>query len=104
MNDRSIPAGYSPTAYSPPPMSAVTTVEARSQLSEILNRAAYGRERVVLTRRGKPIAAVISIDDLRALDQLVERVEDSIDREEADRILSDPDAESLSWEEVKRGL
>ena len=85
-------------------MSAVTTVEARSQLSEILNRAAYGRERVVLTRRGKPIAAVISIDDLNALEQLIERVEDSIDREEAERILSDPDAETLSWEEVKRGL
>ena len=85
-------------------MSAVTTVEARSQLSEILNRAAYGRERVVLTRRGKPIAAVISIDDLKALEQLVERVEDALDQAVAERVLSDPDAETLSWEEVKRGL
>ena len=85
-------------------MAAVTTVEARSQLSEILNRAAYGRERVVLTRRGKPIAAVISIDDLKALEQLVERVEDALDQAVAERVLSDPDAETLSWEEVKRGL
>jgi prevent-host-death family protein len=85
-------------------VSAVTTVEARSQFSEILNRAAYGRERVVLTRRGKPIAAVVSIDDLRALERLIDRIEDQIDREEAERLLSDPNSEFVSWEEVKRGL
>ncbi len=85
-------------------MSAVTTVEARNQFSEVLNRAAYGHERVVLTRRGKPIAALVSIDDLRILERLIDRIEDEIDREEAERILDDPDAEYIPWEEVKRGL
>ncbi len=34
-------------------MSKVSTVEARDQLSTIINRAAFGKERVVLTRRGR---------------------------------------------------
>lgn len=79
-------------------------MEARNQFSDVLNRAAYGRERVVMTRRGKPIAAVVSIEDLRLLERLIDRTEDEIDHEEAERVLGDPDAEYVSWEEAKRGL
>src|SRR5437867_368738 len=34
-------------------MSKVAVIDARKDLADILNRAAYGKERVVLTRRGK---------------------------------------------------
>ena len=35
--------------------------------SELLNRAGYGRERFVLTRRGRGVAALVSIADLERL-------------------------------------
>jgi antitoxin (DNA-binding transcriptional repressor) of toxin-antitoxin stability system len=34
-------------------MGQMNTVEARAQFSEIINRAAFAKERVTLTRRGK---------------------------------------------------
>jgi antitoxin (DNA-binding transcriptional repressor) of toxin-antitoxin stability system len=34
-------------------MGQVNTVNARAQFSEIINRAAFGKERVTLTRRGR---------------------------------------------------
>jgi prevent-host-death family protein len=51
-------------------MAEVNTITARAKFSELVNRAAYGKERVVLTRHGKPVAAVVSLDDLEALEQL----------------------------------
>jgi prevent-host-death family protein len=44
----------------------MSTVEARENFSEMINQAAYGNQRVVLTRRGKPLVAVISLQDLDA--------------------------------------
>lgn len=41
---------------------------ARDCLGDLINRALYGSERFVLTRHGKPAAAIISIDDLNALE------------------------------------
>lgn len=48
------------------------TVKARNQFSEIINRAAYGKERVILSRRGKKVAAMVPIEDVEALDALEE--------------------------------
>lgn len=57
----------------------ISTAEARDRFSEVLNRAAFGKERVVLTRRGKPLAAVVPIEDVEAL----EAMEDAADIAEA---------------------
>ena len=51
-------------------MSKMSTVEARENFSELINQAAYGNKRIVLTRRGKPLVAVISINDLDQLNSL----------------------------------
>lgn len=48
-------------------MLEMSTVEARENFSDMINKAAYGNERVVLTRRGKPLVAVVSLDELHAL-------------------------------------
>ena len=54
----------------------ISVTEARAQLAELVNRAAYGRERVVLTRRGKPVAAIVSAEELELLDRLLaERID-----------------------------
>lgn len=41
--------------------------DARIQLAELMGRVTYGGERIVLTRHGKPAAALVSIDDLARL-------------------------------------
>jgi len=60
-------------------MGQVNTVDARAQFSEIINRAAFAKERVTLTRRRKEIVAVVPIEDVK----LLEALEDKIDLEEA---------------------
>jgi len=56
-------------------MASITTVSARNDFSTVLNRAAFGKERVILKRRGKAIAAVVPIDDV----ELLQALEDEID-------------------------
>lgn len=60
-------------------MSRHTASEARDHFADLLNRAAYGRERVVIERRGKDLAALVSIQDL----QLLEALEDHLDLKDA---------------------
>jgi len=38
-------------------------------ISDLINRVAYGGERIVLTSRGKPKAAIVSLDDYERLEQ-----------------------------------
>ena len=52
----------------------ITTGKAREQLSNVINQAAFGKERVVLTRRGKEIAAVVPIEDVKLLEELEDRI------------------------------
>ena len=79
-------------------MSKVSTVEARDQLSTIINRAAFGKERVVLTRRGKELAAVVPIEDVKLLEEL----EDRLDFEAAREALNEEG--TIPWEKVKAEL
>jgi prevent-host-death family protein len=46
----------------------------RKNLSEILNQVAYGRTRIVLGRRGREIAALVPIEDLESLRNLIKTV------------------------------
>ena len=42
----------------------------RDDMADPINRAAYGGERVILTRRGEGVAALVSMDDLALLEKL----------------------------------
>ncbi len=44
--------------------------EAKDRLSDFVNMVAHGHERVVLTSRGRPKAALIGLEDLAALEDL----------------------------------
>ena len=86
-------------------MTTVTTKEARDQLSELVNRAAYGKERIVLTRRGKGIAALIPLEDLLALEQMMRQLEDQSDIEAAQKALDEAKRKgTVPWEKVKEEL
>jgi len=41
----------------------------KRDISDLVNRVAYGRERIVLTSRGKPKAALVSIEDYDRLER-----------------------------------
>lgn len=49
----------------------------------MVNRAAYGKERTIVSRRGKDPAAVIPIEDLRLLERLASEEMERIDLEDA---------------------
>jgi prevent-host-death family protein len=49
----------------------ISLTEVKKSLGEVVNRAAYGGERIVLVSRGKPKAALVSIKDLELLESLV---------------------------------
>lgn len=44
-----------------------TLTTARSRLGELVNRAVYGREPVIITEHGREVAAIISMEELAAL-------------------------------------
>ena len=54
-------------------------MELRQSLADVLNRAEYRGERIVIHRRGKDAAAIISIEDLKLLERLIEDAEDRLD-------------------------
>lgn len=75
--------------------------EAREAFSTTVNRVAFGGERVVLTRHGRRVAAVVPIEDL----DLLEALEDARDLEEVREALADPENRTrLNWEELKTTL
>jgi len=79
----------------------VPATELRDRGSEVVNRVAYGDEEIILTRRGKPIAALISLAALEAL----HRLEDAEDV--ADAAAAREDARkngTIPWEDVKAEL
>ena len=75
-------------------MTAISISEMKDTLSEVLNRASYGKERIIVTSRGKPKAAVISIDDL----ELLEELEDAMAAHEA--LAEYERGETISLEEL----
>jgi prevent-host-death family protein len=51
----------------------IPVTQARAELAELVNRVAYSGERVVLTRHGRPLAAIVSAADLELLQALSEQ-------------------------------
>ena len=63
----------------------MSTVELRENLSDAVNRAAFGKERVVLTRRGRKLAGIVPYEDV----ELLEALEDKKDIEDAKKALKE---------------
>ena len=86
-------------------MTTVTAEEARNQLAEIINRAAYGHEPTIVTRRGKRVAAIVSIEDLELLEAVFEELEDRADAEYCRKALKNLDlSRTVPWEDLKSEL
>ena len=77
----------------------ISTADARKKLANIVNRVAFGKETFVLTRRGEALAALVSVEDLRLLQEMEERT----DGDDAWKARSESE-ETVSWEELKKEL
>jgi prevent-host-death family protein len=77
-------------------MITVTTSKIRESLSDTINRVVYRGERVQIERHGKPVAAIVSLRDLEAIEQM----EDQIDIKAAKEALKEPGR--ISLDEYKR--
>ena len=54
-------------------MPTVSVANAKSHLSELIAKSLHAHERFVITRRNKPVAALVSLDDLQLIEQHEER-------------------------------
>jgi len=75
----------------------ITTSTARTEFADILNRAAYAGERVILHRHKKPVAAVVPIADL----EILEQIEDRAELDEVRKRLNEP---TIPWSKIKKEL
>lgn len=75
----------------------IALAELRSQIGDTINRAAYAGERLVVTRNGKPAAALISADDL----DYFERLEDLADAAALDAARRDDDGYRINYADLK---
>ncbi|EFK09651.1 toxin-antitoxin system, antitoxin component, PHD family [delta proteobacterium NaphS2] len=80
-------------------LNKISTADARKKFSNIINRVAFGNEAFVLTRRGEPIAALVSMKELKLLQEL----EDQIDIENAWKAKNEP-GDPILWEKLKKEL
>jgi prevent-host-death family protein len=86
---------------SEPEFEVVELTAARARLADLFNRAAYGKERLALSRHGKVLAALVPIEDAR----LLEEMEDRLDLEKARAALAEAQGqEAVPWEQVKAEL
>jgi len=51
-------------------VNVVGIAEMKRDISAIINRVAFGRERIILASRGRPKAALVSVQDLQKLEAL----------------------------------
>ena len=53
-----------------PRSTAASASAVRGSFADMVNRAAYGKERVVVKRRGKALAAIVPMEDIATLEAL----------------------------------
>lgn len=74
--------------------------QARARFTESVNRVNYRGERIVIQKHGRPVAALVPVEDL----DLIRALEDRIDLEDARKALAEAKGKFIPWETVKREL
>lgn len=83
-------------------MVTVSSEQVRDGLGELINRVAYGGERVMVTRRGKKIVGIVSAEEMELLEVVLDAIEDEIDIPLIkERIAEIERGEGVPWEQVK---
>jgi prevent-host-death family protein len=84
-------------------MTRISDVKLRKAVSEIIDLAANGKERFEITQHGKPLVAIVPIEDLRLLEELEDRIDILLVRE-AMEAYENGSEEAIPLEQVKAEL
>jgi prevent-host-death family protein len=77
-------------------MTRISASELRKDTAEALNRVAYGKDRIVLHRRDKDVAVLISMEDYTLLRDLENRLDvEAIRKSKAKK------GKNVDWEDLK---
>ncbi|MCK5192076.1 MAG: type II toxin-antitoxin system Phd/YefM family antitoxin [Methylococcales bacterium] len=52
---------------------SISVAKAKSHISELIAKSQFSHERFIITKRDKPVAALVSLDDLKVLEQYEEK-------------------------------
>ncbi len=80
-------------------MTRIAASEARMDFADIVNKVAFGGERITLHRHGKDVAAIVPVEDLL----LLEALEDKMDLDAARAALKEK-APRIPWKRLKKQL
>jgi len=84
-----------------PSLRTLAVTKARTMLADLINVVIYRGERVVVERRGKAVAALVSVEDL----DFLEKLEDRLDLEAARTALAEAEKKgTTSWNKLKADL
>lgn len=78
-------------------LNKISATDAGKNLSDIVNRVAFAIEPVILTDMGKPMTAIVSLEDLQFLQDL----EDHADL--ADALAEEP-GENITAEQIRKDM
>ncbi len=81
----------------------MTAAEVRVNFDETVDRVASGEDRVILSKDGKDVAAVISIEEFWFLERVIAELEEEIDLE-AVRAARAEKEETISLADLKKEL
>lgn len=77
----------------------VSLVSLRNSLGDIINEVAYGTQRRIISKNGKPIAALVSMQEL----ELLEKLEEAADVAALEKARAEDDGQRISLQEFLAG-
>lgn len=79
----------------------VSTIDAKEEFSDLVNRVSHYKERIILTRRGKEIAAIVPIEDLLH----IQTKQNQVDLSEASEAFQEARSQgTISLDELKEKI
>ncbi len=82
-------------------MASIPVSKARQEMKDLVNRVAYGKERIYLTSHDKKMAVLVPIEDIQAL-EAIEDAQDVVIAEE--RIAKAEKEGTYTTEELRKRL
>ena len=81
----------------------IKTTDVRNNFGAIVDQVAIAKEPVLLTRRGRYLAAIIPMEEFRILERVIQKAEDEMDLEFARRYKEEP-KDWIPYERIRKEL
>lgn len=87
-------------------MKRISSKEARENMSDIINDVSFKGNHYVLTRNGKGMAVIISLEEWKVVEQILQNLEDQEDIQDADKAMDriNKGGKTISHKEMKKIL